>query len=227
MKHQHTLFPIVFLLIFFFSSTVFGHAPRENYVWVNVESDHISGRFELNIGDIRNKLGLSIDDASSERSDSDVASTSEEVQQYLSENFQLSDATGEIAYQFTGTGISEEDDKFAQYYFKSQRLPETDSIDITNTIFLNRDQQNFDRLHRSLIVLEYNKNADKDFGKDSPFLVFSRSKPSASLDLVNPSRILEWKDFLKQGVLHIWFGLDHVFYGIDCQKQGMGPHRTI
>ena len=211
MKRQHTLFPIAFLLIFFFSSTAFGHAPRENYVWLNVESDHLTGRFELNVSDIRDKLGLSID-VNNEQLDAVVANTSKEVEKYLSENFQLSDATGKITYQFTGTGISDEADEFAQYYFKSERLPESDNIDITNSIFLNRDQQNFDRLHRSLIVLEYNKNADKDFGIDSPFLVFSPSKPSASLDLANPSRILEWKDFLKQGILHIWFGLDHVLF---------------
>ena len=198
MKRQHTLFPIAFLLIFFFSSTAFGHAPRENYVWLNVESDHLTGRFELNVSDIRDKLGLSID-VNNEQLDAVVANTSKEVEKYLSENFQLSDATGKITYQFTGTGISDEADEFAQYYFKSERLPESDNIDITNSIFLNRDQQNFDRLHRSLIVLEYNKNADKDFGIDSPFLVFSPSKPSASLDLANPSRILEWKDFLNKG----------------------------
>lgn len=211
MKIQSRLYSVIFFLFFLVSTSGYAHAPRENYVWVNVDEDHISGRFELNARDISNKLGISID-VDSDEFESEVDSTSEVVQRYLANHFSISDTSGEISYTFTGSGVSDEADEFAQYFYKTDRLPQSDDVTINNTIFLTTDLVKEDRLHRSLIVLEYNKVADKDFGVDTPFLVFGPSKSSATLDLVNPSRILQWKEFLKQGVLHIWFGLDHVLF---------------
>jgi len=211
MMIRYRLYSVIFSLICLVSTSVYAHAPRENYVWINVDEDHISGRFELNARDINQKLGISVD-VDSDDLESQVDGTSAAVQQYLSRNFSISDESGEISYTFIGSGVSDEADEFARYTFKSDRLPQSDVVTINNTIFLSSDLVKKDRLHRSLIVLEYNKVAEKDFGVDTPFLVFGPSKSSATLDLVNPSRILQWKDFLKQGVLHIWFGLDHVLF---------------
>lgn len=201
----------LFFLLNLVCTNLFAHAPRENYVWINVELDHVSGRFELNVKDIKSKLNIDVDNNYENRLEG-ISNTSSEIQQYLKKNFYLQDTLGEIEYEFTNIGISKEASDFAQYYFKSNRLPELNNIQIENTIFLTPELARSDRLHRSLIVLEYNKAAGKEFVLDTPFLVFGPSKSTATLDTVSPENILHWRDFLKQGILHIWFGFDHVLF---------------
>lgn len=197
--------------LLFISFNTFAHAPRENYVWINVEEDHVSGRIELNVADINNKLKIDVD-ANSESRLEGVANHAEEIQAYLLSNFSISDSDGDIPITFEKTGLSAESNEFAQFFYKSARLPNSHEVNITNTVFLTPEFAKNDRLHRSLIVLEYNKAENKDFGLETPFLVFSPQKSTATLDTVNPSPILEWRDFLVQGVLHIWLGLDHVLF---------------
>ncbi len=211
MKKITSLCAAFVTLAFFLSSLAYAHAPRENYVWVNVEDDHISGHFELNVNDLAGKLGVDISPDSDDLIDR-IEASSDTVQQYLEQNFSIADNTGPIDYQFTGPGVQGEVLDFAQYHFRTDRLPQLNEVTIENTIFLTPEFAKLDRLHRSLIIVDYNKIANKDFGDESVFMVFSPAKSSGTLDLVNPSGILQWKDFLVQGVLHIWFGLDHVLF---------------
>ena len=211
MKPHSAFSTIILMLLLLVDTSANAHAPRENYVWVNVEADHISGRFEVNINDLNNKLGLSIDADGSELA-SEIESTSAIVQQFLKENFGIADDAGTMEYSFTGTGLPGDVDDFAQYQFRTERKPLSDVISIENSIFLTPEYVKSDRLHRSLIIADYNKAANKEFGTESVFLVFSPGKSSGTLDLINPTGILQWKDFLEQGILHIWFGLDHVLF---------------
>ena len=42
-------------------SEALAHAKGENYVWINVENDFISGRFEIRREDLKSKLGIDVD----------------------------------------------------------------------------------------------------------------------------------------------------------------------
>jgi len=83
---------------------------------------------------------------------------------------------------------------------------------IRNTIFLTDDYLKDDPLHRSLIVLEYNKFRDLEFGHESTTLVFGPHLSESELNVANPPAILIWKDFFYQGLLHIWIGFDHMLF---------------
>lgn len=202
---------LVLLLLLCVHGEVYAHAPKENYIWINIDTDRVVGRFELNVNDIRTKLHLDVDAAGGDRL-SGVKQVATNVQDYLVKNFSIADTKGEIEIIFTESGVSADAPEFAQFFFHSNRLPDSEILEIRNTVFLTPDMTSDDPLHRSLIVLEYNKAAGKDFGADTPVLVFSPKKVAAELNIVNPSKILEWQDFLKQGVLHIWMGLDHVLF---------------
>jgi len=202
---------ILITLLLLFTSHLHAHAPRENYIWLNVEEDHLAGRFELNVNDLVKKLRLKID----LKSDNYLAETEDQkslIHSYLNKNFAISDDEGVINLIFTHTGVSDEADEFIQFFFESDRQVASNPVSIVNTIFMTKDLPDWDWLHRSLILMEYNTTAGKKYGAETTFKVFSPSTSSASFDLVNPSKILYWKNFLKQGVLHIWFGLDHVLF---------------
>lgn len=209
----NTFLPRLLLLLLVLAGNAFAHAPRENYVWVNIEDDHVSGHFEISIDDLKQKLNVDVDQSADGRA-AGIELQAATVQQYLSENFSLSDKDGELPFQFTTTGVSPLVDTFAQYHFKTDRLPASKDLTIENTIFMTPEFAKEDRLHRSLILIEHNKTIDTEFGEESPFLVFSPRNSVATLDTESPAPILQWREFLWQGILHIWFGFDHVIFVI-------------
>ena len=134
------------------------------------------------------------------------------VQKYLLDHFSISDNNGEMKLDLADAALVEDNDWFIQYPFRINTLPVESEVTIQNRIFLTPDMVANDRLHRSLIVVEYNKVADKEFGAENVALVFSPKKTELMVDLDNLPTVLVWQDFLWQGFLHILVGLDHVVF---------------
>ncbi|MFK7889532.1 MAG: HupE/UreJ family protein [Granulosicoccus sp.] len=200
------------LLLLLFASDASAHAPRENYVWVNIEVDHVSGRFEIHKRDIKDKLGIDLDTPGVDTLDA-VKRTAPEVQAYLLENFSL-DYNGENQeIQFLEPSLFDDNGSpFIQYNYRTEGVPQDDQMFIRNTIFLSEQMLKDDPLHRSLIVTEYNRFRDLEFGHESTALVFGPHLQESSLSVADPPGILIWKDFFYQGLLHIWIGLDHILF---------------
>ena len=125
------------------------HARRENYVWINIEKDHINGRFEINRSDIENKLSIDLD-AIGENTLDGVIATASEVQAYLRDNFSLSFNGQEMKLQFLEPSLFNDQGKFIQYHFRVDGVPENDLVFVRNTVFLGAEFLQKDPLHRSL-----------------------------------------------------------------------------
>ena len=193
------------------SGVLYAHAKGENYVWLNVEDDYIDGRFEVRQNDLKNKLEVDIETVGDSAIEGVLASQSV-VQKYLLDHFSISDANGEMTLEFADAALVEDNEIFVQYPFRINTLPVQNEITIQNRIFLTPDMIAKDRLHRSLLVVEYNKVADKEFGAENVALVFSPKKSELMVDLDNLPTVLVWQDFLWQGFLHILIGLDHIVF---------------
>ena len=201
---------IVLLLATIMQCTVVNaHAPEENYVWLNVDETQLSGRFEVNLKDIKTKLGIDVDAIADTRLRG-VENSAQAVQEYFLNNFSIQNNGKKINLLFTEPSIFE-DSNYLQYNFVSDTLP-TGELSITNSLFLTPEYIKKDRLHRSLLVVAYNKVAGKEFGEENTALVFGPRNMTRTIDLANPPDILQWKDFLRQGVIHIWMGLDHILF---------------
>lgn len=200
------------LLVSIYPPDTEAHARRENYVWVNIETDHISGRFEIHKDDIRDKLGIDLDADGGQTIDR-VKNTAPEVQAYLLENFSLSYNDAEQAIEFLEPSLfNDKGSPFIQYHYRTEGVPQDDQVRLRNTIFLSDDLLKDDPLHRSLIVVEYNKFRSLEFGHESTALVFGPHLKESALNVADPPQILIWKDFFYQGLLHIWIGLDHMLF---------------
>lgn len=192
-------------------SEALAHAKGENYVWINVENDFISGRFEIRREDLKSKLGIDVDAMGESRLEGARASQSA-VHDYLGAHFSISDSTGEFTLEFADAGLFDGDNEFIQYPYRIQALPADNKITVKSTIFLTPELLSSDRLHRSVIVVEYNKVAGTEYGEENVALVFGPGVTEREIDLANPPVVLEWRDFLEQGLLHIAIGLDHVIF---------------
>jgi hypothetical protein len=199
---------IVFSLLW--SSFASAHALKENYVYLNVESDHLSGMFEINVADIRNKLGIDVDAVGSSRLEG-VQSSASAVQEYLVENFRVIENTKALELTFLAPTLFSGNQDYLRYHFTAP-LPAGNRLSIFNSIFITPEYIKNDRLHRSMLVYEYNRRAGLEFGDENVPMVFKPERFTQPLDLENPPNILTWKDFLWQGVLHILVGYDHILF---------------
>lgn len=204
---------IFFLILIgnFYAPLVEAHAVRENYVWVNIEKDHVSGRFEINKKDLEEKLGIDLD-GTDENTLAKVIATESDVQAYLRDNFSLSFNDEKKEIQFLESRLFNEKAKFIQYYYRVDGVPENDLVLIRNTIFLSKEFLQNDPLHRSLVLVDHNAYRGLDFGNENTALVFGPHMQEAELNVANPPPILIWKNFFRQGLLHIWIGFDHMLF---------------
>jgi len=207
----HLKIVLLFLSVLMQGTNAYAHAKSENYAWINVETNQISGRFELNREDIQNKLKIKIDIAGSTRLESARASQ-QQVQNYLQQHFTISDTAGLMEIVFEDAQLFEGGEQFIQYPYRIERLPLDNKITVKSTIFLTPDMLANDKLHRSVVVVEYNRTTGGEYGEENVALVFSPDKSELDLDLSRPPKVLVWKDFLKQGLLHIAIGFDHILF---------------
>ncbi|MEM6987717.1 MAG: hypothetical protein AAF499_14405, partial [Pseudomonadota bacterium] len=203
------LFLLVSLLLPF--EMALAHSKSENYVWINVEESIISGRFEIHYEDLVDKLNIDIDQEGSSRLEG-ARNTEQQVRDYLLEHFSITDATGQMNIEFEETSLFELNEDFVQYPYHIENLPAGNQVTVASSIFLAPDMMVGDRLHRSVIVVEYNRAAGNEFGSENVALVFGPDAEPMELDLTQPPSVLVWTDFLVQGLLHIAIGLDHILF---------------
>ncbi len=198
----------VVCLVLLTPGTAQAHATGENYVWLNVASDHLEGRFEIGLAELRKNFGLSLPE-DPDQARAEVAATANTVQQYLLEAFSVSTEDGELPLSFTGTDVVEAEGLgyFAQYFYRTAATTIPEQLTVRNEILFEKD-----RFHRSLLCIEYNRQTGEAFGEEFTALVFSASNSEQVLDLTNIEGLLRVRDFVWQGVLHIWIGIDHVLF---------------
>lgn len=213
-EHSHFLNRrILFLVWIVFLATAFsmpawGHAKGENYVWLNVEETHFAGRFVIRLEDLRTKLGIvlpSDHEAASQR----VMATAAQVQQYIQDHFAI-DINGQpLPLTFTKTELLQANKMghFARYFYRTADTDIPDQLTIRNNLLFEND-----RLHRSLLLIEYDRKAEREYGGEYTAMVFSPSNTEQVLDFTNIPGLLPIRDFVWQGMLHIWVGIDHVLF---------------
>ena len=62
------------------------------------------------------------------------------------------------------------------------------------------------------MCIERNKKTGEEYEGEFAALVFSADTPEQELDLTNIEMLMRPRDFVWQGVLHIWIGLDHILF---------------
>ncbi len=184
------------------------HAVGEDYVFFSFLEDSIEGHFEIHFEDLEGKLGLELD-PSEERALEGVVASASRVHAYIEENFTVAPQGGApFPIEFTRQEVIElPQGTFGQYYFRVASGPLPDQLDIRHEMFYDGD-----RLHRGLILVEYNAKTDTTYPDEYTAMVFSPGNREQTLDLTDvPSLMGPW-DMIPQGVLHIWIGIDHVLF---------------
>lgn len=184
------------------------HASGETYVWLNVEETQFTGRVEINLNDLRNKLQIAVPQEPEARMAALNASR-EKVLSYIRAHLSLQAEGDEIPMTFgdiTVLDLPGEEGTYAQYNYTTPVGLVPDQLTVRNSLFVEDDY-----IHRSLLCLERNHKTGEAYDEFAA-LVFSAHNSEQEIDLTNIEMLLRPRDFIWQGVLHIWIGLDHILF---------------
>ena len=209
LKHYlRRLSPLALLVVWAgVPQALLAHALGEDYIFISFHEDSIEGHFEVHFEDLEDKLGLRIQvgpDALEQ-----VLATAPEVQEYLRTNFSVGPEGGEpYLFEFTDTDVLElPQGVYAQYKFRAEIDSLPDRLDFRHDGFYEDD-----RFHRGLLLVEHNAKSDEEYGPEYTAMVFGPNNSEQTLDLTEVPGLISPLGMIKQGVLHIWIGIDHILF---------------
>lgn len=190
------------------SRPALAHATGESYVWLNVQETHLEGRFEIALSDLEEELGIATP-PQADQARQRIAESADEIERYLEQRFAIAAADSPVPYSFTGTDVVEAPGLglFAQVFYRTEAIAIPPQLTIKNSVLVEKD-----RFHRSLLLIEYDRRTGAEYGEEFTALIFSAAHDEQVLDLTDVQGLLRVRDFVWQGVLHIWIGIDHVLF---------------
>lgn len=200
---KRALFVLALLAVQFISA----HIPNQSYVYLRIyETEGIEGRYEINIREINKLLDLDLDTRSSL---DELRPYIPQLQAYMLQNTSFNSAVGEHQIKF------KESDMFylstGNYLLMKFDLTNTkeipDAMDMSYSALFDRDPT-----HKGFLIIEYNWKAGIINNEANILLDFGPGDLTGEFSLTEVSL---WKGFwamVKQGVWHIWIGLDHILF---------------
>lgn len=212
-SYAQRLWPAISLfaatLLFLPMQQTFGHALEHSYVYLTVSDDSLSGRIELNISDLNSAIGTDLPTDGS-LTEEDIAPHIATIREYLARRvgFAPNGANEKTLpltnYEVTSIPLTQ----YVVYHFE---FPELNSklqyVDVDYAVL-------FDELpnHRGLLMIETNWGTGTFENEAQVSLDFTGDNTSQRLDLTDSS---VWRGFavlVRQGIHHIWIGIDHILF---------------
>jgi HupE / UreJ protein len=178
----------------------FAHKPSDSYLSINIQGDHLTGRWDIALRDLDFAIGLDNNDDGA-ITWGEVRSKRTEIDQYVFARLQLSASDKTCLPQQSDLKVVEHTDgKYAALFFNSDcRVTNINKFTIGYRLFVDLDPQ-----HRGLLNLTHdNVNSAAVLVPSQPPKVFSISSRS------HWSEVL---DFIYEGIWHIWIGFDHILF---------------
>lgn len=201
-------FSATLILFFLIPTTTWGHQPNQSFIYFRVyEEAGIEGRFDVHINELNRLFGLNLEDYPGEV---DVLPSLSMIQDYLLKNTKISSVYGDhkIVMLDKIVMLPVVEGSFVQVFFKlenSKKLP--DELEISYTGFFEQDPT-----HVMYVAFEYNWKAGIINNEALLALNYTKDTTTQTLSLTDSSI---WKGFIamiKQGIWHIWIGLDHILF---------------
>ena len=183
------------------------HNVGESYLYLQIEQESVSGRFEVALTDFNHGMGLegTPDQITIENLDQHT----EFLQQYYREKVSIFRGDEELRYEFTETAVISPHGGFAMLSFD---IPALDG-DVPDVLTFDYSVL-FDEEHHHLgyLLVEYNWATGTFANENQISLVFRPDDRRKDFELKTDGR---WQGFVAVvglGIDHIWGGIDHILF---------------
>lgn len=189
------------LIVFcFWSAVAFAHKPSDSYLSINIQGDHLTGRWDIALRDLDFAIGLDNNNDGA-LTWGELRSKRTGIAQYVFARLQLSASDKTCLPQQSDLQVDEHTDgKYAVLFFNSDcRVGHIKELTVGYRLFAELDPQ-----HRGLLNLTH------DTIDTAAVLV--PNQPPRVFNISSRSHWSEALDFIYEGIWHIWIGIDHILF---------------
>lgn len=205
---KRILVQVVFILFISIPISTYAHRPDRSVVYLRVyEKTGIEGRFDIGVREFNKYLDIGL---RKHPSIEEIRLHEEKLKAYILEHASFSSIYGNHKIVFTdelGT-LWLSSGSFISFHFNLENMSKVpDDLEVKFSVFLDDNPA-----HTNGLGMEYNWKAGLINNEKIMALDFTTSDRVKNLDLTDTSI---WKGFvamIKQGMLHIWIGLDHILF---------------
>jgi hypothetical protein len=198
-----------------YSAFAFAHKPSDSYLSINIQNNHLSGRWDIALRDLDFAIGLDDNDDGA-ITWGELRSKSQAINQYVFPRLQLSVSNKACSPLQTDLKVDEHTDgKYAVLFFDSAcGVTALEALTIDYRLFADLDPQ-----HRGLLNLTYDTtNSAAVLVPGKPARIFDSS--------ANRTPWAEVQDFIREGIWHIWIGFDHILFLFSLLIPSVMVYRT-
>ena len=192
------LFVFFFFIVMVGSAPCYAHKPSDSYLRLKVDEQAIHGEWAISLRDLELEVGLDAD-GDGRITWGEVKARQQAMQEVLTRDLSLKSGVlcPIIFHEMQIDTYS--DGHYAVLHFQAQCVKPIDTLEISDHFLFDRDAQ-----HKSLISVTS--------GDYSQSAILSTDLRHITLSVHAPSFMRQFREFTRQGALHIWFGFDHLVF---------------
>jgi hypothetical protein len=199
MSSRRVLPLVIALFLILTHGVASAHKPSDSYLKINVDGASITGQWDIALRDLDFAIGL---DSNQDNAITwgEVKTKHAEIAAYALSRLTLGPAGAPCVPVLTGQLIDNHSDgAYAVLRFTAACPVAPANLDVNYRLFFDIDPQ-----HRGLLNLS--SQGETRAG------IFSADEPVQQFALAGQSKLAQFADYLKDGVLHIWSGYDHLLF---------------
>lgn len=182
-----------------FSLPAWAHKPSDSYLSLSVQHDHVEGQWDIALRDLADAIGLD-SDGNGELTWGEVRNKHGEIEAYALSRLALSADHQTCATQVLDQLIDHHTDgTYSVLRFRADCATPIEQLAVDYRLLFDIDAQ-----HKGLLRLSQ--------GGHTNTAIFSQESPSLEFSIFQQSRWTECRQFIHEGIWHIWLGFDHVLF---------------
>lgn len=187
------------ITILLVSVPAWAHKPSDSYLTLVVQHNHVEGQWDIALRDLDNAIGLD-SDGEGQITWREVRSKHDEISAYATSRLTLSTDTGTCSTEILEQLIdSHTDGAYSVLRFRADCGQAIQRLHADYRLLFDIDAQ-----HKGLLRLAQ--------GRQTSTAIFSRETPLQTFSIAERSRWDESRQFIHEGIWHIWLGFDHVLF---------------
>ncbi|OGA04749.1 MAG: hypothetical protein A3I00_00400 [Betaproteobacteria bacterium RIFCSPLOWO2_02_FULL_64_12] len=196
---------------------VLAHKPSDSYLALKIENTRIAGQWDIALRDLEYAIGL---DANSDGQITwaELKARHADIASYALARLAIIGDSRPCIIRPTAHLVDEHSDgAYEVLRFEAECEDAAESLEIRYNLFFD-----LDATHKGLLRLEVPQGTLTG--------VFSQERPAQRFELKHASSLAQFLSFGREGVWHIWIGIDHVLFIISLLLPsvlviGTGPSR--
>ena len=199
MKNIRLIFGTLLLTLLLPPSPALAHKPSDSYLSLKVEARQVTGQWDIALRDLEYAIGLDAD-GNGEITWGELRAKHADIASYALARLKVQTGTEDCPLRATTQLVDDHSDgAYAVLRFEGECVRAADALDIRYSLFFD-----FDTQHKGLLKL--------DSASGTLTGVFSADRGEQKFELRTRTLLEQFIDFGREGVWHIWIGIDHILF---------------